>query len=130
MAHYDSFRDIEGTRAARLLNEEIDRREKERAKGEKEKLKGVKLDRGKPDWTLLPWGAVEQVVRVLDHGVEKYSREGWRKVEGARLRYSAAALRHITTRLRGERLDPETGLPHLAHAVCCLLFLLEMFDDD
>lgn len=25
-----------------------------------------------------------------------------------------------------ERLDPESGLPHLAHAACCLLFALEL----
>ena len=24
----------------------------------------------------------------------------------------------------GEQLDPESKLPHLAHAVCCLLFIL------
>lgn len=85
---------------------------------------GVKYDTGKPDWTLLPFDAVEEVVKVLDVGSKKYSRENWQKVEPHRERYGAAALRHLSAWLRGERLDPESGLNHLAHAVCCLLFLL------
>ena len=28
--------------------------------------------------------------------------------------------------LDGEKLDPETGLSHMAHALCCLLFKLEI----
>jgi hypothetical protein len=28
----------------------------------------------------------------------------------------------------GAKADPESGLPHLAHAVCCVLFLL-WFDE-
>ena len=83
---------------------------------------GVKHDTDKPDWNLLPWDEVEQVVRVLQYGAKKYSPNNWVHVSWAR--YSSAAIRHIVARLRGQILDPETGLPHLAHAVCCLLFLI------
>jgi len=34
-------------------------------------------------------------------------------------------LRHLTAWWAGEDLDPESGLHHLAHAACCLMFLLE-----
>lgn len=87
---------------------------------------GRKYDTGKPDYTLLPWDAVEEIVKVLDFGARKYARDNWKHVEGAETRYLAAALRHITAHARGEKDDPETGISHLAHAGCCILFLLSL----
>lgn len=89
---------------------------------------GVKHDAGKPRmdrWTLLPPHATAAVVRVLVFGVKKYSAWGWQKVVGWRWRYTAALLRHVFAYARGEARDPETGEHHLAHAGCCLLFLLD-----
>lgn len=83
---------------------------------------GFKADAEKPRWDLLPWGPVEDIVRVLTLGARKYAPDNWQKVPEAPRRYLAALFRHIIARVRGERLDPETGLPHLAHAGCCLLF--------
>jgi hypothetical protein len=84
---------------------------------------GVKYDQGKLRWSLLPLREVEQVVAVLEHGSRKYSDNNWKHVR-PKARYFDAALRHFMARLNGEILDPETGLPHLAHAVCCILFLM------
>ena len=86
---------------------------------------GVKHDTGKRRWTLLPWRELGEVVDVLGFGAQKYpSPNNWQSVENARERYSDAALRHVQAWLGGERRDPETGKSHLAHAVCCLLFLM------
>lgn len=90
---------------------------------------GVKHDAGKLEWSLLPWREVKQVVKVLTLGAQKYSRENWQHVPGAERRYFDAAMRHLTARRMGEINDPETKLPHLAHAVCCLLFHL-WFDNN
>ncbi len=38
--------------------------------------------------------------------------------------YFDACMRHLTAWIEGERKDPESGLSHLAHAVCCLLIML------
>lgn len=84
---------------------------------------GVKGDSGKDRWDLLPWAETEQVVKVLTFGAKKYDDNNWQKVT-EKPRYIAAAFRHIIARVKGEHMDQETGLPHLAHAVCCLLFLL------
>jgi hypothetical protein len=84
---------------------------------------GFKADADKPRWDLLPLREVEDIVRVLTVGARKYADHNWQKVPEARRRYFAAALRHLVAWERGERADPETGLPHLAHAGCCLLFL-------
>lgn len=91
---------------------------------------GRKFDQGKPDFTLLPWDAVEQVVRVLDYGAKKYARDNWRYVDDAQNRYMAAVFRHLSTYMQGEEQDPETGINHLAHACCSLLFVLALTGDD
>lgn len=87
---------------------------------------GRKYDTGKPDYTLLPWNAVEEVVRVLDFGARKYARDNWKYVQDANTRYLAAAFRHLAAHAQGELVDKETGISHLAHASCCVLFLLSM----
>jgi hypothetical protein len=87
---------------------------------------GIKFDGGKRAWALLPWGGVGLVVDVLTFGARKYAPENWRKVPDARARYFGAALRHLTAWWLGERLDAESGLPHLACAACNVLFLLEL----
>jgi hypothetical protein len=87
---------------------------------------GVKFDDGKPDWSLLPLDAIEEVVKVMSFGAKKYTRDGWRSVPNAEDRYLAAMFRHIRAHRSGEELDDESGLPHLAHAATCLVFLLEL----
>lgn len=84
---------------------------------------GIKHDSEKDPWNLLPWNAVGSVVKVLAHGALKYSPDNWRKVEPYRERYFAAAMRHLVAWWLGEKLDPESGLPHISHAICCLLFI-------
>ena len=84
---------------------------------------GRKDDAGKLDWSLLPVEAMDDVIRTLMVGAGRYGRENWRNVPGGYERYLAAAYRHITAIHKGEDLDPDDGLPHAAHAVCCLLFL-------
>lgn len=83
-----------------------------------------KFDTKKPKWNLLPYREVEEIVKVLMHGSKKYSEYGWKKVPRAKERYFSAAMRHITAWWSGEKLDKESGLNHLAHAGCCLLFLM------
>jgi hypothetical protein len=90
---------------------------------------GVKFDQDKPQWTLVPFKAFDEVVKVLTIGARKYAPDNWKKVPNARQRYIDAAFRHMSAYAAGEKLDAETGKNHLAHAVCCLLFLLA-FDLD
>jgi hypothetical protein len=84
----------------------------------------TKYDELKPDYAQLPPTALESVVQVLSFGAAKYEAYNWRK--GFKwTRLFSACNRHIFAWLKGEDLDPESGLPHLAHAICCLIFLLE-----
>jgi hypothetical protein len=85
---------------------------------------GVKFDNDKPQWSLLPFKALKEVVDVLTYGAKKYAPDNWKKVPNAKQRYIDAGFRHFTAYAAGEKLDPETGKSHLAHAMCCLLYLL------
>lgn len=91
-----------------------------------DKPEGLKYDGGKPEYGLLPPVALEEIAKVLTVGAKKYARENWRYVDDAPRRYFDALQRHVWAWKRGEHLDPETGLSHLAHAGCCLMFLLEL----
>jgi hypothetical protein len=78
----------------------------------------------KPRLDLLPAGALTEIAQVLTFGAEKYGAHNWSRGT-AWSRYYAALLRHLFAWWGGEDRDPETGASHLAHAGCCLLFLLE-----
>lgn len=84
---------------------------------------GRKDDSEKPAWSLLPLDIVEDVVRVLTFGAQKYAPMNWVKVPNAKDRYLSAMLRHITAYQRGEVADVESGLSHLSHCICCAVFL-------
>jgi hypothetical protein len=85
---------------------------------------GIKHDQDKPDMSLLSNIALIKVAQVMTFGKRKYSAHNWR---GGFVwsRPLAAAARHIYAYIGGEDKDPETGLSHLAHACCCLFFVLE-----
>lgn len=87
-------------------------------------LTGIKHDNDKPDMSLLSPLALIEVSKVMTFGAKKYSANNWRG--GFEwLRPLSACLRHVWAFIGGEDNDPETGLSHLAHAICCLMFVLE-----
>lgn len=87
-------------------------------------LVGQKHDASKPRYSLLPAGSVDRVIDVLELGATKYAPNNWQHVSDARTRYYDATMRHLSTWWQGETHDAESGLHHLAHAACCILFLL------
>ena len=83
---------------------------------------GIKHDAGKPRMDLLPFEALEAVAHVLTFGAKKYDPWNWYKgMDHSRL--IAATLRHISADQQGENTDAESGLDHLAHAICDLMFV-------
>lgn len=89
------------------------------------KSEGTKYDQGKSPWHLLPYDALEEVCKVLQHGQKKYDARNWEKgLEWSRLH--GAVNRHINREWwqAGVDIDPESNLLHLAHAACDTLFLL------
>lgn len=87
------------------------------------KEKGIKYDGEKLRYDLVPAEQHADVAKVLTFGLKKYSVDNWKYVPNGKLRYIAAAFRHLWARAWGEVLDKESGLPHVAHAICCLYFV-------
>jgi hypothetical protein len=84
----------------------------------------LKFDQDKLPLHLLSTEAMNQTAAVLKFGAQKYAEHNWRKGFDWS-RPLSAAMRHITAFNDGEDRDPESGLSHLAHAACCIMFLLE-----
>ena len=89
---------------------------------------GQKFDTGKPIIGAIPPHAELAVARVMTFGAQKYARDNWRKIDDIPTRYMDAALRHLNAVRRGETVDPESGEHHLAHAACCILFMLDVVE--
>lgn len=83
-----------------------------------------KDDSKKVDLTLLPYRPLLEIAEVLEFGQKKYDRNNWRK-GFKHERLMAALLRHAFAYNEGETYDPESGLSHLAHLGCMLMFLME-----
>ncbi len=97
-------------------------------------MPGKKLDTGKTRYELISPYALDQMARVLTFGARKYEPRNWEQGV-AWGREFAGIMRHLWAFWGGEDNDKETGLSHLAHASCLLMFLLHFtehrreFDD-
>lgn len=70
----------------------------------------------------IPLRALESTVRVLEFGAVKYKPGNWAKGMPWSVCFSCA-ISHLFAATQGELNDQESGLSHLAHAMCNLLFL-------
>ena len=85
----------------------------------------MKFDGDKLRYDLMPPGPIAEVVKVLTDGARKYKPNNWRECTDLG-RYEAAMMRHFEAYRAGELIDPDSGSPHLAHAMCNLVFLMEL----
>ncbi len=78
---------------------------------------GAKVDAGKNRLGLVLGGfalALEQVGWIGTFGAEKYSPNGWLSVPDGQERYKDALYRHLLAYERGEDVDKDSDLLHLA----------------
>lgn len=61
---------------------------------------------------------------LLD-GALKYGRSNWRHAGVRASIYYDACRRHLDAWFEGEDLDPDSGLPHMAHALACLAIVVD-----
>ena len=90
----------------------------------------------KRDFSLIPWGALPHVAKVMEFGAQKYEALGFYAVKDRRRTYIKATMRHMVkffigvARGEAEPLDEETGLPHLHHAAASILIAIDDACDD
>ena len=89
----------------------------------------AKADAGKPHPSYVPVSLIEGVMAVREYGNAKYhDPDNWKQVEPER--YHQAMLRHILAAWNDPyKIDPESGLPHIAHVATNIAFLLEMKEE-
>lgn len=83
-----------------------------------------KYDSGKLEYDMFPNSVLEDVIKVMMYGAytKGYEKNNWMKCEDV-TRYYNALRRHTEAWKAGEYIDPESGLPHLSHALCNLVFM-------
>lgn len=88
---------------------------------------GIKHDTGKPRLGLISTVFMWGLGHVLTFGARKYAAHNWRKGFVYSRLYDALQ-RHLTAWNDGEDIDAESGMNHLDHAACELMFLREMVE--
>jgi hypothetical protein len=89
---------------------------------------GKKDDSGKLKYHLIPWQVLEGLASVLTFGAKKYAPDNWKILVDPEERYEDAMWRHIMEYKKGNRLDKDSKMPHLWHAITNLAFLI-YFDE-
>lgn len=90
---------------------------------------GAKLDSGKmiAGEILTSFSnAMQAMLEVATFGASKYTRKGFLQVPNGEERYLDAMTRHLLKHGSGEEFDPETGFPHLHHALWNLAAVVEV----
>lgn len=92
---------------------------------EEKQVLADRFNAGKLQWSMVDFKSLEDMVRVLEFGAKKYSRNNWKK--GLKTTEIVdSMLRHIYAYLDGEDVDPESGINHTGHIMCNAMFLSHM----
>ena len=57
--------------------------------------KALRYDSGKLDWTLIDFKSIEPLVRVMEYGAKKYSRDNWKNQCDDPMQHIRCAFRHL-----------------------------------
>jgi hypothetical protein len=90
---------------------------------------GAKVDAGKVRPSLIIEGmarALWAVSEVATFGAAKYTDGGWVLVQNGQARYADAQYRHVLKRAKGELIDDDSNLSHLAHEAWNALAKLDL----
>ncbi len=91
----------------------------------------AKYDQGKNRLDLVFPSIIEELGKVRTYGVQKYKDpDNWKRIDDAKQRYTAAAMRHFEAWRKGEIYDPESGIMHLSHCACNLMFLISIQQEE
>ena len=79
----------------------------------------------KPRLSLVPPSGYVYAALALANGADKYGSYNWREKKVQSMIYLEACMRHILSFQDGEENASDSGIPHLGHALACLLILID-----
>jgi len=83
--------------------------------------KSIRENEGKPRWSLMHYESMIPMIRVLEFGANKYSRDNWKI--GLDLKEVLESMqRHLAALMDGEEFDKESGIHHMGHIQCNAMF--------
>lgn len=74
---------------------------------------------------LVPGSTMAYLAAGHTEGDLKYGRVNWREAGVRTMIYLDACMRHLMKFKEGEWADPETTVPHLANALCCISIIVD-----
>jgi hypothetical protein len=86
----------------------------------------MKYDNGKSPISLIPPECIEEIAHVFGYGAKKYGENNWRLDlnNTSFSRTYSSIQRHLNAFWKGENVDPESGMTHLAHAATQIMILM------
>lgn len=82
-----------------------------------------RFNEGKPQWSMVHFASLEPLVRTLEYGAKKYSKDNWKgNPVGGPTQHLESLSRHLFALMDGEENDPESGLPHIGHIMANAMF--------
>jgi len=78
-------------------------------------------NKNKLRYSLIEPEFIKQLAQVIAHGNEKYTPESWKN--NNKVVYIDALLRHLMEYMLGNKVDPDSGLPHLSHAAVNIMMV-------
>lgn len=81
-----------------------------------------KIGEGKLQYSLLDFESIDELVRVMMVGSKKHGAFSYKKFD--KHLFVDALMRHCTSYLKGEEMDQEDNLSHMAHAMAnCMIIM-------
>lgn len=82
----------------------------------------------KPRLSLVPPAGLVYAALAMANGADKYGPYNWREKKVQAMIYLEAAQRHLLSWQDGEENAQDSGVPHLGHALACILILIDALE--
>lgn len=82
----------------------------------------------KPRLSLVPPAGLVYAALAMANGADKYGPYNWREKKVQAMIYLEAAQRHLLSWQDGEENATDSGVPHLGHALACILILIDALE--
>ena len=89
----------------------------------------LRYNEGKPKWSLVHYGSLIPMVRVLEFGAKKYAPKNWQKPMPLD-QILESMQRHLAAIMDGELYDKESGIHHMGHIQANAMFYNYHFNQE